>query len=54
MQNDGSMILTMEVPLSPELFTWIIGWHEGIKVISPDRLADGILIKLKMVIKMYE
>lgn len=54
MQNDGSMILTMEAPLSPELLTWIIGWHEGIKVISPDRLIDGILIKLKTVIKMYE
>ncbi len=54
MQNDGSMILTMEVQLSPELLTWIIGWHEGIKVISPNRLIDELLIKLKTVIKIYE
>ena len=54
MQNDGSMILTMEVPLSPELLSWILGWHEGIKVISPNRLVDEILIKLKTVIKIYE
>ena len=53
-QTDGSMLLTMQVPLSPELLTWILGWHEGIKVIGPDKLVDKILHKLKTVMKIYK
>ena len=51
--KDGGMILEMEVPLSPELVTWILGWHEGIRVLAPDELIDTIKDKIKGMAHLY-
>ncbi len=54
MQNDGSMMLSMEVPLSPELITWILGWHTAIKVIKPESLIKMIKQRLTETLKIYQ
>ena len=51
--KNGNMILKMEVPLSPELVSWILSWGEGIKVIEPAKLKEKILKKLKDTISNY-
>jgi len=52
--TDGSLLLEMEIPLSPELITWILGWHEGIKVVSPKSLVYKIKDKLERTINIYK
>lgn len=53
-QTDGSMLLTIQVPLSPELLTWILGWHMAIMVIRPKSLIEMIRQKLEKMIKIYD
>jgi proteasome accessory factor B len=53
-QNDGSLLLTMEVPLSPELITWILGWHTAIKVIKPESLIEMIKQQLTETLIIYQ
>lgn len=41
--DNGDLVLSMDVPLSPELETWIMGWIDKIKIQSPERLKKSIL-----------
>ncbi|ODS30440.1 MAG: hypothetical protein SCARUB_04448 [Candidatus Scalindua rubra] len=41
-KKDGTLVLSMKVGLSPELVSWIMGWHEYVTVKSPDELIDTI------------
>lgn len=53
-KEDGSMVLKIEAPLTPELETWILGWHEAIKVIAPKELISRILNKTEQVRNLYK
>ena len=50
----GELLLTLQVPLSPELITWILGWHEAITALSPDTLIEEIKHKLDQTRRLYE
>jgi len=52
-EEDGSLLLSMEVPLSPELLTWILGWHEAITVLTPQSLISEIKEKLNKTMQLY-
>ncbi|MBT7825168.1 MAG: transcriptional regulator [Bacteroidetes bacterium] len=52
-EDDGSLILTMIVGLSPELITWISGWQEEVKVLKPLKLRKLIVDHLEKTIKLY-
>ncbi|MBT7884912.1 MAG: WYL domain-containing transcriptional regulator [Candidatus Marinimicrobia bacterium] len=52
-EDDGSLILTMNVGLSPELITWISGWQEEVKVLKPLKLRKLIIDHLEKTIKLY-
>jgi len=41
-KKNGDLILSMKVGISPELISWIMGWHEHVVVQSPDDLIDII------------
>ncbi len=49
----GSLILQMEVGLSPELTSWIFSWNEYAKVLEPSELIDKISKKIKKLQKLY-
>ena len=51
--KDDNMILKMKVPLSPELISWIISWHEAVLVLVPQTLREKVITKLKSTISMY-
>lgn len=38
--EDGRGTLTMSVPLSPELLSWILGWADSIRVMAPATLIE--------------
>ncbi|MDA3843327.1 MAG: WYL domain-containing protein, partial [Candidatus Kapabacteria bacterium] len=51
--KNGSLFISMKVPLSYELISWIVGWGKAIKVIEPAALVLKIKDKLKETLEMY-
>ncbi len=49
----GSLILGMDVGLSPELTSWIFSWNEYAIVLEPPELIDRISQKIKKLSKLY-
>ena len=56
MKNDkhGNLILEMNVGISPELVTWIMGWHMFVEVLQPQELIDEIKENLNRMKTLYE
>ncbi|MBK9248786.1 MAG: WYL domain-containing protein [Ignavibacteria bacterium] len=52
--DSGDSILEMNVPLSPELTTWILGWKHYIKVLEPRELVVDVLGYLERIRERYE
>ncbi len=44
---NGDVQLTLHVPLSPDLVTWILGWSQFIRVQSPKKLKAEVLTCLQ-------
>lgn len=40
LDDNGRGTLTMSVPLSPELLSWVLGWADSIRVTAPPALID--------------
>jgi predicted DNA-binding transcriptional regulator YafY len=53
-KKDGTLLLKMKALISPEMVTWILGWHTAIKVIKPGSLIEEITQKLEETLKMYK
>lgn len=41
-QDDGSVVLSMKVPITPELRSWIAGWGPYAEVLGPESLIDDM------------
>ncbi|MEI6090243.1 MAG: WYL domain-containing protein [bacterium] len=52
--SKGNLILTMEVPISPDITGWICQWSEAITVIEPTELKDKIISQLTNAITNYD
>ena len=50
---DGDLLLNLKVGLSPELISWILGWHQHVKVIKPIKLRKKIQDYLGKTLKLY-
>lgn len=53
-QKNGDTILTMDLPITPELVSWIAGWSDFITVIEPPELKKQLIARLKSSLKNYE
>ena len=49
----GDTILEMQVPLSPELTTWILGWKQYVRVLEPQKLINDILDDVDKIRELY-
>ena len=49
----GNLIIKMEVAISPELVTWIMGWHKYVKVLEPLTLINEIKDNASAINKLY-
>ena len=54
MEAGGDMVMTMEINESPELVKWILGWGDGVEVLSPDWLRDKIKSEILKMAAVYE
>lgn len=52
--KEGNLLITMEVPLAPELEAWIASWGNIIEVIEPINLINRIKRKHLDALKVYE
>ncbi len=53
MQADGSAIVTMNLAVTTELITFIMGWAEKVEVLEPERLRRQISDTAKTMLNMY-
>ncbi len=51
--ENGELTLTMNVGLSPELSSWILGWGEQVLVKKPVKLRKNIAQRLRSNLKLY-
>ena len=51
--DDGSLILDLQVGLSPELISWIFSWNEYVDVLAPSELIEMMTQKVQSLNKKY-
>jgi predicted DNA-binding transcriptional regulator YafY len=51
--EDGSLIVELQVGLSPELVSWIFSWNEFAEVLGPPELKEIMAEKVNLLKKMY-
>jgi predicted DNA-binding transcriptional regulator YafY len=53
-QPDGSVIVTMNLSLTVELLSFILGWGEKVEVMEPKELRQEILETARGMVKIYQ
>jgi len=53
-QRDGSIIMTLKVTDTVELYSWILGWGEKVKVLEPAELRQSIVDVAKAMLEVYK
>lgn len=53
-QKDGSMIMTLRVTDTVDLFSWILGWGDRIEVLEPDELRKAIIETAESMLDVYQ
>lgn len=51
--DQGNLILTMKVGITPELVTWILGWRMFVEVLEPPALITEIKDNIRAMDKIY-
>jgi predicted DNA-binding transcriptional regulator YafY len=49
-QPDGTLLITMQAGVSPELVSWVLHWAPDLKVVSPQRLLDQVQDRAKQLL----
>jgi predicted DNA-binding transcriptional regulator YafY len=52
-QEDGSLVVTLEVPINYEVISWILGFGLSAKVIAPVSLKEHLRKELEQSLKAY-
>jgi predicted DNA-binding transcriptional regulator YafY len=52
-QHDGSLIMTLRVGNTVELYSWIMGWGEKVEVLEPKELRREIVRSAKAILGVY-
>ena len=50
---DGRVHLVLEVPITPEIKTWVLGWGAVAEVIEPTSLRDQVAAEIAVCAKRY-
>lgn len=52
-QSDGSVIMTLRVTYTVELYSWILGWGDKVEVLEPEELRQDIIETAKAMLDVY-
>jgi predicted DNA-binding transcriptional regulator YafY len=53
-QSDGSVIMTLRLTETVELYSWILGWGEQVEVLEPMELRQEIIETAKAMLEVYK
>jgi predicted DNA-binding transcriptional regulator YafY len=53
-RGDGSILLSLEVSINPELVQWVLGFGAEVNVIEPDELMKKIVSAAEGVLAQYQ
>jgi predicted DNA-binding transcriptional regulator YafY len=53
-QSDGSIIMTLSVTNTVELYSWILGWGEKVEVLKPKELRQQMIETAKAILDIYQ
>ncbi len=53
-QSDGSVIMTLRVTDTVELYSWILGWAEKVEVLEPAELRREMVRTAKAMLEVYK
>ena len=51
--KNGDLAMTLKTGITPELVSWILGWHKFVKIIKPQELIDEVLENLEKTLGKY-
>jgi len=49
----GNLVLEMKVGLTPELISWILGWSNYVRVVTPSELQDAVIERIQAMQNVY-
>ncbi|MCD6567582.1 MAG: WYL domain-containing protein [Dehalococcoidia bacterium] len=52
-QQDGSMIMTLRVTDTVDLYSWILGWAQKVEVLEPPELRGDIIETARAILDIY-
>lgn len=52
--GDGRRVLELEIPVTPELVSWIVSWGPQVEVLGPQHLRDGVVSELRCALEKYQ
>jgi len=53
-QSDGTLIITLKVTNTIELYSWILGWGEDVEVLEPAELRQKVVKTAKALLGVYD
>ena len=53
-KQNGDLILTMNVGITPELISWILGWRHYVKVLKPAKLVKELILNIQQMANNYD
>jgi predicted DNA-binding transcriptional regulator YafY len=51
---DGSILLSLDVALTPELVQWVLGFGAFVRVVQPAALAEKISESAAQIVALYD
>jgi len=54
LQSDGSIIMTLSVTNTVELYSWILGWGEKVEVLEPKELRQQMIETARTMLNIYQ
>ncbi|MBI2831679.1 MAG: transcriptional regulator [Chloroflexi bacterium] len=53
-QKDGSVMMTLQVMDTVDLYSWILSWGDGVEVLEPAEIREELLHTAKSIVKVYQ
>jgi len=51
--GDGRRVLELELPVTPELVSWIVSWGSQVEVLGPSELREEVIAELTLSLQLY-
>lgn len=52
--DDGRRVLVLDLPLSPELLSWVVSWGPQVEVLGPIELRAQVVAELASALELYQ